>query len=209
MDPTGQEDRLQLAYRASALKDEPRAGWVQHGIRDPESVAGHAWGTAYLCLLFADAAGVDPREAVAIAVVHDLAEATTGDFAARLDPNDRQVSEAAKAEQERRAIEELLPDGVAHVRALWEAYENRASPEALFVRDMNLIDMCLQGVRYERERRYDPSVRVPSQGGHRHLDEFFAGAEARLNGALAKRLFAVVNAWYVAARGAGTMGVEP
>src|SRR5690606_39493298 len=91
-----ERDRLDLAYRALALKDEARVGWVQHGVREPESVAGHAWGTAYLCLLFADAAGVDRDHAVAIAVVHDLAEALTGDFAARLDPTDRQEYEAEK-----------------------------------------------------------------------------------------------------------------
>src|SRR5690606_258047 len=197
-----ERDRLDLAYRALALKDEARVGWVQHGVREPESVAGHAWGTAYLCLLFADAAGVDRDHAVAIAVVHDLAEARTGDCAARLDPTDRQVSEAEKAARERQAIEELLPDAATGLRRLWEAYEARSSPEALFVRDMNILDMCLQGVRYERERRYDPTVLVPSRGGHRHLDEFFGGAGGRLSGELAKRLFAIVRGWYSEARSA-------
>jgi putative hydrolase of HD superfamily len=200
-----ERERLDLAYRAMALKDEPRVGWVQHGMREPESVAGHAWGTAYLCLLFAGAAGVDRDRAVAIAVVHDLAEAQTGDFAARLNPTDRQVSEAEKAARERQAIEELLPGAVADLKRLWEAYEERSSPEALFVRDMNILDMCLQGVRYERERRYDPTVLVPSQGGHRHLDEFFEGAATRLSGALARRLYAVVKGWYREAR-AGSAG---
>lgn len=193
-------ERLDLAYRALALKEQRRTGWVQHGVRNPESVADHAWGTAYLCLLFAGAAGVDRDEAVAIAVLHDVAEATTGDFAARLDPNDRQVSEADKAERELSAINELLPNAVGDLRALWESYEHRSSPEALFVREMNLLDMCLQGVRYERERRYDTTVLVPSQGGHRHLDEFFTGAEARLSSDLARRLYARIHAWYLEAR---------
>jgi putative hydrolase of HD superfamily len=192
--------RLRLAYAALALKDEPRSGWAQHGVSNPESVAAHAWGTAYLCLLFAEEAGVDRNRAVAIAVLHDLAEATTGDVAARLDPADRQVSEQRKSQLEHEAIQALLPETVADLRALWLEYEERSSPEALFVRDMNLIDMCLQGLLYEADVRYDPSVLIPSRGGHRHLDEFFSGAEARLSGELARQLFGTIHTWYLAAR---------
>lgn len=194
------ETKLSLAYAALPLKDEPRVGWVQHGVRHAETVAAHSWGTAYLCLLFAEAAGVNRAKAVEIAVLHDLAEATTGDHAARLDPHDRAVSEAEKSARELAAMDDLLPSPVAHLRALWLEYEERASPEAVFVRDMNLLDMCLQGLKYERDGAYDPSVLVPSRGGHRHLDEFFAGAQARLSGELARELFSVVNAWYLEAR---------
>ncbi len=194
-------ERLGAAYDALALKDQPRIGWVQHGVTDAESVAAHAWGTAYLCLLFADAAGVDGNRAVAIAVLHDVAEAVTGDFAARLAAQDRQVSETAKAQQEMAAMQRLLPPGSERLRGLWLEYEERSSPEGLFVRDMNLLDMCLQGLKYERDRRYDPDVYIPSQGGHRHLDEFFAGARARLAGELALQLYDVVHGWYLEARG--------
>ena len=202
MTPEGQSERLQLAYLALPLKDELRTGWVQHGVQDAESVAAHSWGTAYLCLLFAEAAGVDRGRAVEIAVLHDLAEAFTGDYATRLDPRDRQVTEDAKAEGARAAMEELLPPAANGLRELWLAYEERSSPEAVFVRDMNLLDMCLQGLKYERDGRYDPNVLIPSRGGHRHLDEFFAGAEHRFSGALARQLFETVYAWYVEARDA-------
>lgn len=200
MTPDGQAARLRLAYEALPLKDELRSGWVHHGVRGAESVAAHAWGTAYLCLLFGEAAGVDVGRALAIAVLHDLAEATTGDHAARLDPRDREVTEAAKAAAEHAAIERLLPAEAAPLRELWLDYEERTSAEALFVRDMNLLDMCLQGLKYERDGRYDPRVLVPSQGGHRHLDEFYAGARERFSGDLGRQLFGVVHGWYLAAR---------
>ncbi|MFA5593869.1 MAG: HD family hydrolase [Trueperaceae bacterium] len=201
MTKEGQTERLRRAYAALPLKDEPRTGWVQHGVQDAESVAAHSWGTAYLCLLFAEQAGVDRAKAVEIAVLHDLAEARTGDVAARLDPLDRTVSEAHKSASELAAMEELLPPELGDLHAAWLAYEERSTPEAVFVRDMNLLDMCLQGVKYERDRRYDPTVLIPSQGGHRHLDEFFAGAQARLSTAVAKELYEVVHAWYLQARG--------
>ena len=84
MTKEGQTERLRCAYAALPLKDQPRTGWVQHGVGGAESVAAHSWGTAYLCLLFAEVAGVDRAKAVEIAVLHDLAEARTGDVAARL-----------------------------------------------------------------------------------------------------------------------------
>lgn len=200
MTVTGWEERLALAYAAYRLKDEPRVGWVMHGVAGPESVAAHSWGTAYLCLLFAADAGVDLGRALAIALVHDLAEATTGDFAARAAATDRPVSEAEKARLERDAIADLLPPRQAALHELWRAYEERADPAARFVRDMNLIDMCLQALLYEREARYDADVQVPSEGGHRHLDEFFLSAEWRLEGEVAKRLFGSVRLEYEKAR---------
>jgi len=200
MTVTGLEERLALAYAAYRLKDEPRVGWVMHGVAGPESVAAHSWGTAYLCLLFAADAGVYLGRALAIALVHDLAEATTGDFAARAAATDRPVSEAEKARLERDAIADLLPPRQAALHELWRAYEDRADPAARFVRDMNLIDMCLQALLYEREARYDADVQVPSEGGHRHLDEFFLSAEWRLEGEVAKRLFGSVRLEYEKAR---------
>lgn len=195
------ERLLELAYAAMRLKDEPRAGWVMHGVQDPESVAAHSWGTAYLCLLFAGEAGVDAGRAVTMAVVHDIAEAKTGDFAARAAAEDRRVPEAEKARLERAAVLELLPGATAATpAALWHAYEERGDAEAVFVRDMNLIDMCLQALRYEREARYDASVLIASRDSHRHLDEFFLSAEKRLSTDLARRLFTRIEEQYLLAR---------
>lgn len=151
-------------------------------------------------MLFAEEAGVHLLPALQIAVLHDLAEAVTGDVAARLDPGDRQVSEAEKAEQEYRAIQQLLPGSLSALASLWRQYEERSSPEAVFVREMNLLDMCLQGLKYERDRRYDPGVLIESSGGHRHLDEFFLGAKARITLPLVLTLFEDVYAQYLQAR---------
>ena len=190
----GLEARLNLAFAATALKDVERAGWVLRGVERPESVADHSFGTAMLCLLYAHEAGVDSSRALVVAVVHDIAEVVTGDHIARADPSDRQVTEAAKAVAEQHAIE-VLPASEA-ILEVWREYENRSTPEAVFVRDMNLIDMCLQVLRYERERRYDDSRPVPSVGGYVHLDEFFASAESRLATEVGKRLFSQVEAAY-------------
>ena len=184
---------LLSAYR---LKDEARSGWVLRGVERPESVAAHSWGTALLCLLFAEEAGVDRGRALAIATAHDVAEAEVGDIPARAHPDDRTVDVTEKARLESAAIERLLGGEFAELRALWHDYELGASPEARFVRDMNLLDMALQALFYEEQARYDPGRPLPSQGDHRHLDEFFVSAETRMQGALGRELLARVGARY-------------
>lgn len=206
MAPDDVSERLRLASAAYALKDEPRGGWVMHGVQRPESVAAHSWGTAYLCLLFAADAGVDVGRALAIAVLHDVAEAKTGDFVSRASEADRHVATDDKARLELDAVRELLPPAAGGLRQLWQAYEDRADPEARFVRELNLIDMCIEALRYERGARYDPEKYIPSSGAHRHLDEFFLSAEQRLESELGLRLYRAVRAEYDALRAAGGAG---
>lgn len=194
----GLEPRLELAFAATALKDVERAGWVLRNVAHPESVADHSYGTALLCLLYAEDSGVDVGRAVTVALVHDLAEVVTGDHVARADPADREVTEAVKAAAEREAVASLPASDT--FAAAWLEYENRSTPEAVFVRDMNLIDMCLQALRYEAELRYDPARPIPSAGDYVHLDEFFASAEPRLAGEVARRLFASIRDRYRALR---------
>ncbi len=193
---------LRTAYR---LKDEERRGWVLRGVSLPESVADHSWGTALLCMLFAAEEEVNETEALRIALVHDLAEAETGDIATRADPEAPQVDPAEKAAAERQAIGHmLLPLGddpaAGLVRRLWEQYEARTTKAAVFVRDMNLVDMCIQALVYEADRRYDAHAENEHFPSYRRLDEFFATSAPRLSTETGKRLFGAVHEAYLALR---------
>lgn len=179
--------------RVLRLKDEVRSGWELRGVHEPESVAGHSWSTAYLCLLYAAEAGVNRCRAVEIAVVHDLAETVTGDVATRVAQMDDTGVIERKQQREAAAMDELaaaLSSGQSSaVLSLWKEYEDRATPEALFVRDMNLVDMCAQALLYERDGRYDPgqpNEHFPDFSG---LDEFFATTRRRLSTSVGLRLF--------------------
>jgi putative hydrolase of HD superfamily len=184
--PTGGLATLVESY---ALKDERRTGWQLRGVDDPESVAAHSWGVSLLCLAFADAAGVDPGRALRLAVVHDLAEARTGDIPTRADPAREPVSPEEKERRERAAMSELGAPFPAWEEA-WEAYERRDTPEARFVKDMDLVDACLQALVYEREGRDDPEAFGDEAGnGYDGLGEFFATAEPRLSTDIGRRLF--------------------
>lgn len=182
-----------------ALKDETRTGWVLRGIDDPESVAAHSWGVATLCLLYAADADVDPEAACAMAVVHDLAETRTGDIPTRATDVDASGEDREKEAREREAIDDLLaPLDDTTIRERWEAYEARDTPTARFVKDMDLVDMCLQAVRYERDGRYDPNEANPNFDAYENLDEFFATAAPRITTDVGHRLFDAAKTAYEA-----------
>jgi putative hydrolase of HD superfamily len=197
----GDADDLDALLVALALKDESRTGWDLRGVRDPESVAAHSWGVAYLTLLYADEAGVDRDRALRMAVLHDVGEAVVGDVATRVDPDRQSMGMEEKERREREAIEDLLGPFDGDLRDLWEEYEARDSPDARFVKDADLVDMCLQALHYEREGRYDPDAENDEFEAFDDLDEFFATAEPRLSTEVGRRLFEEIRERYEDAKG--------
>lgn len=185
---------LLTAYR---LKDRTRTGWELRDIEEPEDVAAHSWGTAYLCLVVGQQEdGIEVNHAVAMAVVHDLAESITGDPPRRYD-GEAHVDLEDKEDEERAAMDELLAGMDAdRIRELWEEYEARETSEARFVKDMDLIDMALQALLYETEQRYDPDADNPHFNEYEHLDEFMVSAEDRLRSETAKELFEEIEQRY-------------
>ncbi|MBS1263680.1 MAG: hypothetical protein MAG715_00865 [Methanonatronarchaeales archaeon] len=168
-------DRVQFLLTAAGLKDEERTGWGLSGVESPESVADHSWGTALLCLLHAEDAYVDPGRAVAMALVHDLLEAETGDLLPGTED---------KRERERAALDAMFPDDEG-IRGLLEEYATGETEIARFVKDMDLCEMCLQALKYREEERNDDP-----------LDEFLLTAEPRLNTDTGRGLFRAIRARY-------------
>ncbi len=156
-----------LADQIVALKLLPRVGWLQRGIANAESVAEHSFGLAALALIFTAADdSVDRERVLAMALMHDVAEALIGDlpFSAR-----RLIGEAVKRDAERRALIELcapLPGGERLIR-LWEEYAAGATREARLVKALDRVETLVQALAYER-------------AGNRLLDEFWIDATAGL-----------------------------
>ena len=200
------EPAIDALLDAYALKDERRTGWQLRGVDAPESVAAHAWGVAYLVLTLGDRfrtdlPDVDLDRALRLAVVHDVAEAETGDVATRADSTAETPDPAEKEAAEREAMADLAGPLSDRVRDAWEAYEARDSPEAVLVKECDLLDVCLQAVIYEREGRYDPAAGDPDAfREYDDLDEFFATTEPRLQTAAGTALFDRIRERYRAAR---------
>lgn len=153
-----------LCERLAALKLLPRTGWLQRGVSPAESVAEHTFGVALLALALADAApGVERGRLLALALLHDLAEALLGDMPAAAR---RHLGAAAKHRAEHSAMAEILaglPGGDEHL-ALWEEYAAGASREARLVKGLDRLEMLAQALAYER-------------AGNRALAEFWQGAD--------------------------------
>ncbi|MCB9765309.1 MAG: HD domain-containing protein [Alphaproteobacteria bacterium] len=133
------------------LKELPRAGWVRAGVVEPESVAAHSWGVAWLVLALCPPE-LDRGRALAIAVLHDLAEVRVGDIT----PHDN----IPKAEKQRREAEAMaalmapIPTG-GELMDLWNAYGQDA--EGRFVKACDKLELALQAARYSRDQGTDPT----------------------------------------------------
>ena len=164
---------ISVLLELQRLKRLDRTGWVLRG-QPPgaESVAAHSYGVALVAMLLADemrARGVemDVGRVLRIAVLHDLAEARTGDMPRTMA---EYYGAEARREAERAAFGDVMR-GLAPERAevygeLHGDYEERASVEARVVKAADVIDLLAQALAFER-------------AGARGLDEFWEGVAAR------------------------------
>ena len=64
----------------SKLKTTKRTGWVNHKVKEPESIADHMYRMAMMAFVAAEEEGLDPARCMQIALAHDLAEMVVGDI---------------------------------------------------------------------------------------------------------------------------------
>jgi len=154
---SGADPALASYFRLMRLKRLYRQGWLKRGLPEGlcESVAEHSFGTAFLALLLAGESGeagvfgkVDSSHAALLALVHEMGESYAGDIT----PVDG-VSREAKEKLERESILRALeghPDR-EWLLSLWEEFEEGATPEAAFVRQLDRLEMGLQAALQEAE----------------------------------------------------------
>jgi putative hydrolases of HD superfamily len=150
MHDTTSHNLLALYTQIATLKLLPRIGWLQRGIANAESVAEHTFGVATLALLLGDTIGdLDRGKLLAIAMLHDLAEALLSDLPASAK---RFIGAAHKHNAERSALEEMIErmPNRAEYLALWDEYARGCSREARLVKGIDRIEMLAQALAYER-----------------------------------------------------------
>ncbi|XVE53394.1 hypothetical protein DITRI_Ditri02bG0200700 [Diplodiscus trichospermus] len=121
------------------LKTTKRKGWINHGIKGPESIADHMYRMALMALIAGDLPGVNRERCIKIAIIHDIAEAIVGDIT----PSDG-VPKEEKSRREQAALTEMckiLGGGMRaeEIQELWREYENNASLEANLVKDFDKV----------------------------------------------------------------------
>ncbi|OII64422.1 HAD family hydrolase [Streptomyces sp. CC53] len=159
-------------FEAGTLKHTKRTGWWMAGVRDPESVAEHAWRASLLASVIAELEGADPARAALMAVWHDSQESRTGDvnhlgkkYAPQADPA------AVTADQ----TEGMPPRLASMVRRLVAEYEAKESAEAVCARDADKLECLLQGIEYREQ-------------GHAHAQRWIDNSRSRLKTETAQRL---------------------
>jgi putative hydrolases of HD superfamily len=109
-----------------------------------ENDAEHSWHLAMMVIILAEYSDepIDVGHTVQLVIVHDLVEIYAGDTplydtAAARDQREREESAATE-------LFGLLPDDQARrLRALWDEFEERRTPEARFAKAMDRLEPLL------------------------------------------------------------------
>ncbi|MFD4789211.1 HD family hydrolase [Streptomyces sp. NPDC058459] len=127
-------DRLKTVLRQSPLAAADRR----------ENDAEHSWHLAMMVAVLAEHSDepVDVGRTIELVLLHDLVEIYAGDT-----PLYDSAGGAGQREREEAAADELfhlLPDDQARrMRALWDEFEERATPEARFAKAMDRLQPLL------------------------------------------------------------------
>lgn len=167
---------LELFRIIANLKRTPRTGWLDRGLppEAAESVADHGFMTAIIAWVVAhDNPDLDADRVLKLALIHDLAESIVGDrppyephelptgdpdalrafFSVRhvRTPENKAIKQRDEDAAAARLIG-LMPESVANeISVLWREYEDGVTPEARFVKNVDLLEAFLQSRTYLRE----------------------------------------------------------
>lgn len=161
------------------LKQLFRKGWLERGISPErcETVAEHSFGNALLSLLLLDSfPELNVEKVLRLALLHDIGEAYVGDIT----PQDN-VDSAEKSARESQAVATILgklPNGERLIED-WHEYEDQATPEARFVKQIDRLELAMQASVYKKQGQVDP-------------EDFLASAERHLESPLFKDIMATL-----------------
>lgn len=143
---------LVFLHVISQLKSTKRTGWLNFHVDNPESIADHMYRMSIITMLSTNNE-IDKSRCAKIALVHDMAEAIVGDITP--------VDGISKEEKHRREYSSIVymtdlvkpynPSAAKEIVDLWLEYENIATPEARFVKDVDKFELLVQTLEYEKK----------------------------------------------------------
>ncbi|HWA78201.1 MAG TPA: HD domain-containing protein [Polyangiaceae bacterium] len=165
MDLSRLEQQLNFVKEIDQLKRVQRKSFVS-GSRRLENSAEHSWHVAMMAWVLSEHAappGVDVDRVLKMLLVHDLVEIDAGDtllYAEAEMQRAQREREVAAAER----LFSLLPDGQgSQLRALWEEFEARESPDAKFAAAVDrlqplILNFMSEGAAWRRHGVTAPEV---------------------------------------------------
>ena len=138
------ESQLRFVLEADRLKTVTRQSLIADSSRR-ENSAEHSWHLALMALVLAEHAppGTDLCKVSAMLLVHDLVEIDAGDLFLYADAAAHARQEEAELAAADRIFAILPAPQAAAVRALWEEFEERRTPEARFARALDRLQPML------------------------------------------------------------------
>ncbi len=192
------QNLIKFLQTVGKLKQVKRQGWIDRGVKEPESVADHSFMLALMAMIEAEKQKLDVCKAVKFALVHDLPEALCGDIASRVKEEEQEVSNKEKHEMEEKALKEILGDLdkelSEEIFSLWQEFGEKKGREARLVYELDRLEAIIQAVEYEKEGNFKVS-----------LQEFYDYAEPRVKN---KRLKAVFEMLMKERRGSKAQGAS-
>ncbi|KAJ7498065.1 HD domain-containing protein [Mycena galericulata] len=151
--PTGDasKDRLAFFHLIEKLKTQKRTGWVDNNIPHPESISDHMYRMAMLAMCSSDQ-NLDISKFALVCIREELELPSVGDIAPR-----EGITTAEKQRREEEAMHNIVHDmlhnspAAQQIETLWKEYEERQTPEAKFVKDLDRLEMATQAFEYERD----------------------------------------------------------
>jgi len=153
----GPDNRGIVGFYSSILKLKTlkRSGWARKGIKNPETVASHAYGVSALAWMLSARGSVRPdlEKIFKMVIVHDLAEAGCGDMT----PHDKAYKRKRQIEEDSlRMIVSPLPKKLREeMLALYREAEDCRTPEARVVETEDKADMLLTAAEYQKSTGKD------------------------------------------------------
>ena len=164
------------------LKKVKRQGWLDRGVKCPESVADHCFRVGLMSMVLADVMKLDACKAVRMALVHDLPEALCGDIATRIKEESQQATNREKRLREEKALKKILlsldKKTGGKIFSLWREFEERKTREARLVYELDRLEAIFQAAEYERAGNFAVS-----------LQEFYDYADARIKKKRLREIF--------------------
>lgn len=135
------EKLVDFFVEIESLKKTFRFSTCPENVRD--SSADHSWKLAFMSsILDGEIKEINPYHAVQICLVHDLAEAITGDIDSyRIVLGEITKEQKYKMEEEvMEGIKERVPSIGPKIYDLWREFEDCKTPEAKYARAMDKIE---------------------------------------------------------------------
>ena len=132
-------------FEAGTLKRIPRTGWLNAGIKHPESVAEHSYRTGLIGAVLAVMEGADPAKVAFMGVIHDTQETRIGDIAYI---GRRYVKAADNRDVTADQTADAPPDVREALAAIVDEIESCETKEAIIHRDADKLECLFQAIEY-------------------------------------------------------------